>query len=285
MEAKEIVFSDWILSGGGSQGESYFNKSDKDVVLKLYHKGFPIQDIENEINLSEAVIACGVSCPGSGTLVRCGERYGIIFRRIRNKKSFCRAMADDPLCIEDMAGRLALMGRELHSKSSIGTPFVKSVDFYNDLMPYAKHLSEDEQRIMNKCLSLAREQDCDTLLHGDFHYGNVITDGEHDYFIDLGAFSCGNPLFDISMLYFVTHCSPEEVEMDLFHITVATAAKFWDAFKPIYFAPDCPSEEDIYIRLIPYLLLRCLFMIRDVGTEHIRPFVRQFSEDFKNYYE
>ena len=34
-----------------------------------------------------------------------------------------------------------------------------------------------------------------TCLHGDMHIGNVITDGMRDYWIDLGDFAYGNPLF------------------------------------------------------------------------------------------
>lgn len=38
-----------------------------------------------------------------------------------------------------------------------------------------------------------------TCLHGDFHIGNIITNGEKDYWIDLGDFAYGAPDFQTIM--------------------------------------------------------------------------------------
>lgn len=40
-----------------------------------------------------------------------------------------------------------------------------------------------------------------------------------DYMIDLGAFSYGNPLFDLSLFHIVTHLLPPGFTEHIYHIT------------------------------------------------------------------
>ncbi|MDO4950331.1 MAG: hypothetical protein Q4E55_09290, partial [Bacteroidales bacterium] len=101
-DAQVINPNEWVLVGAGSQGESYNHTTDNRKMLKLFNENIDPDAIIEEINLSRAIREVGVVCPAPGQLVKYGNRYGIIFERILNKKSFCRAIGDDSSCVDDM---------------------------------------------------------------------------------------------------------------------------------------------------------------------------------------
>lgn len=265
MEARNIDLGEWTLSGGGAQGESYNHNTNPNLLLKLFGENIDRDTIINELSLTQTVYENGVPCPLPGELVSYGNRLGIIFQRIQNKKSFCRAIADDPTCLPNMARRLAKMTRELHSKKSTDPRIPSVVDFFTDMLDSIPRIQGSMRAEMEKALEFARQNDTHTLLHGDFHYGNVITDGKNDYFIDLGAFSYGNPLFDISMLYFTAFFADEKTRVENFHITGEQTREFWKYFKPAYFGPDAKSDADLCHDMKPYFLIRTLFFEAAMG--------------------
>ena len=87
MEAIKISLSDYTLSGGGFNGESYDFKADPSVMLKLYFPG-KIQQPLDEMNLARKVYDMGIPTPEPGEYVVTEDgRYGIRFKRILGKKS------------------------------------------------------------------------------------------------------------------------------------------------------------------------------------------------------
>ena len=74
--------------------------------------------------------------------------------------------------------------------------------------------------------------------------------------IDLGGFGYGNKLFDVGTLFFSTNCSGEEMIIHLYHCDKATALRFWDGFKDIYF-PNM-SNEEVNKLMMPYAAMTAL---------------------------
>lgn len=268
MEAKLIDLSKWQLSGGGAQGESFFSPEDPLLMLKLFHESVPVDSVIEEITISKNVWEAGVPAVEPGQFVTDGKRYGIIFRRVQNKKSFCTAVSKDPSCLEDMAVRLADMGKALHSMKADKKVFSPVTAMYRNYLEIDKSMTPDEKKACEDILEhLEKEDKSCTLVHGDFHYGNVITDGVKDYFIDLGTFGWGNPDFDNSMMFFVTHLVTEEMSTGLYHIDCATARRYWDVYKDRYFGPGAPSDDELLKRYAPYLLLRVMFFEATMGRD------------------
>lgn len=272
----EININDWEQFGGGVQGDSFFSKTDPTVVLKLYSENISRHYVEHEFDFSQAVTDAGIKSPEAIEMVSCGKRWGIVFRRIQNKKSFSRLAGESPQSIKLLANRLASMAKELHSKPSEGTPFPGAVQFFKRILEENTLINDDMRAKMEKALAEVGAEDRNTLLHGDFHFGNAITDGQEDYFIDLGNLSYGNPNFDISMFYLVTHYGTEEVLQYNFHMNLSQAIEFWNEFKTAYYGKDVPDEE-LMPDLRNYLLLRTLWIQRDTGNA---PFCRLLMELF-----
>ena len=116
---------------------------------------------------------------------------------------------------------------------------------------------------------IAAAPDADTAIHGDLQFGNAIfteKDGVRtQYFIDLGDFCYGYPMFDIGMVYLCCCLNDESWTMEVNHMTNATAARFWDAFADEYFRSDrIPMDmEEVMKQVKIYAGLKTLIVERD----------------------
>ena len=103
MNPVKISLDDYVLSGGGANGESYDHKTDPGIMLKLYFPG-KIEQPLDEMKMARKVFELGIPSPEPGDYVVTEDgRYGIRFRRILGKKSFSRATGDNPELVGEYA--------------------------------------------------------------------------------------------------------------------------------------------------------------------------------------
>ena len=270
MNETRINLADYEPSGAGALGESYISKKDPNILLKLYSRE------REQMGLDEYERACkvysiGVPCPAPGELVRTGEGLlGIQFRRIVGKKSYARALSEHPERMEEYAARFAEECRRLHAIQPEPGLFPTAKEQCLTHIRLDKFLSDEEKAALARYVGGL--PDADTALHGDLHYGNIIfTDDGRQYFIDLGDFCTGSPLFDLAIVYRQTCLMPEPFIKENYHINAATARAFWRAFVPRYFGPDAVIEE-VEAMLEPYNTLRSLALEQSLGE--YRPAIR-----------
>ena len=198
MEVRKINRDAWTLAGGGAQGESYFSKTDNSLILKLFNDVTSLKYVEREVAAAKNIAAAGVPCPKIYEVVTANGRYGHIGQRINNKKSFARAAGDDPSMVPDLAARMAKLALKLHGTSSEGHNFRSFNQMLQTILDCHTTMTAEQKVPYEKCL--ASIPDTHTLLHGDFHFGNFITDGTNDYMIDLGFFGYGDPRHDLATI-------------------------------------------------------------------------------------
>ena len=260
MEPIKICLNDYVLSGGGANGESYDHKSDPSVMLKLYFPG-KIQQPLDEMKLARKVYDMGISTPEPGEYVVTEDsRYGIRFKRILGKKSYSRATADEPEKVMQFASEFAQMSLQLHATH------VDTMQFENVKERYYRLLEETPFFTIAEKDKLARfiadTPDEDTAIHGDLQYSNAIFVGDRRYFIDLGDFCWGNHLFDVGMVYLCCCLSDEAFIKEAFHMPKALAIRFWECFAPAYFGEGIPLK-DIEEMIRPFAGLKTLIVERD----------------------
>ena len=260
MEAIKISLNDYILSGGGFNGESYDHKTDPTIMLKLYFPG-KIQQPLDEMNLARKVYAMGIPTPEPGEYVVTEDgRYGIRFKRILGKKSYSRATGDNPEKVAQYAAEFAGMCKQLHSTHVDTSQFENVKDRYYRLLSENPFFSTAEKDKLARFI--ADTPDEDTAIHGDLQYSNAIFVDDKRYFIDLGDFCWGNHLFDVAMVYLCCYLSSEEFISETFHMPKSLAMKFWDNFAPVYFGDGIPPKE-IEELVRPYAGLKTLIIERD----------------------
>ena len=260
MEPIKISLKDYVLSGGGANGESYDHVSDPSVMLKLYFPG-KIQQPLDEMKLARKVYEIGIPTPEPGEYVVTEDgRYGIRFKRIVGKKSYSRATADEPEKVAVFAAEFAGMCRQLHATHVDPSEFENVKERYYRLLAENPFFTPAEKDKLAKFI--ADTPDEDTAIHGDLQYSNAIFVGDKRYFIDLGDFCWGNHLFDVAMVYVCCCLSDEAFISETFHMPKSLAIKFWEKFVPAYFGADVPVKEATEL-VSPYAGLKTLIIERD----------------------
>ena len=260
MEAIKISLDDYVLFGEGFNGESYDHKTDPTVMLKLYHPG-KIQQPRDEMILARKVYNMGIPTPKPGEYVVTEDgRYGIRFRRIPGKVSYARATGDHPEKVQQYAEEFAEMCLQLHSTHVDTTQFESVKERYYRLLTENPFFTTGEKDKIGKFI--ADVADTDTAIHGDLHFSNAIFTGSKRYFIDLGDFCYGHPLFDVGMLYLCCILDGEEYISEYFHMHKETAVQFWEAFAQVYYGKD-RSLKDIEEEIRPFAGLKTLIIERD----------------------
>ncbi len=262
MEPKLIDLNDYVRTGEGANGASYNHKTDPNIMLKLYFRNFEAAKLELEV--AQKVYAMGIPTPEPGDLVTDGKQVGIRFRRIEGKKSYSRACGDLPELAEEYGKEFAQLCKKLHSVHVDTTQFENVKDrLYKMLADNPFFTDEQKQKIHD---FIAAAPDADTAIHGDLQFGNGIfteKDGVRTpYFIDLGDFCYGYPMFDIGMVYLCCCLNDESWTMEVNHMTNATAARFWDGFAQEYFGKDADMEK-VMKEVKIYAGLKTLIVERD----------------------
>lgn len=259
---QRIDLNDYIRTGEGANGASYNHRTDPGIMLKLYFRNFEAARLELE--LARKVYDAGIPTPEPGDLVTDGEAVGIRFRRIDGKKSYSRACGDDPEHTEEYAREFAQLCRKLHATHVDTTRFENVKDrLYAMLRENPFFNDEEKQRLHD---FIAAQPDTDTAIHGDLQFSNGIfvdtPEGRKRYFIDLGDFCYGYPMFDLGMVYLCCCLNNEAWTMEQYHMSNAVARRFWEAFAREYWGPDADLDE-VEQMILPYAGLKVLIIERD----------------------
>ena len=258
-----MKIDDWTLSGGGMEGESYFSKSHPELILKVYPALRGEEFVENEFRQAREIGQCGISVPEALEITRFNGRPALISQRIPHKKSFCRLAGECPEMIPSLARRMAAMTRDLHSKApSCAGTFPSALGKYRSLLESNTVLDDADKLLVRDALDAIEADERETLLHGDLHFGNVITDGAADYFIDIGDVSTGHPNHDLAMFYITTHYGCDHSFDFLYHMKWPQALEFWEEFKTAYYGRPIDDRE-VYEQLRSYMLARSVWFKND----------------------
>lgn len=272
-----VDMSDYEYAGEGANGVSYNHRTDPLVMLKMYHPGKVRQPLD-EMLLARKVYAALIPSPEPGDYVTDGVRYGIRFRRIPHKQSFARAVGDHPEKVEQYAEQFARMCLSLHGTHVDTSVFERVKDRYARELAQNRFFTQAEK---DRLLGFIQDApDTDTAIHGDLQFGNALISGDHQYFIDLGDFGYGYPLFDVGMVYCTAYLSDPAFVWETFHMEPETAVRFWQIFAAVYFGSDRPLR-DIEDEVRPYAGLKTIIVERDMGKPmpSFRNALRQILQD------
>lgn len=257
-EPELIDINDYEESGDGFTAISYNHKGGHSMI-KLYNEFMPADEPIKELTTALKVMRMGISTPIPGRFVTDGKRFGSEYARILNKRSFARAISQNPEDLEKYARRFARMCKKFHSTPCNPSDFSSVVDFYHMIIAKSPIFKDDEKkRILKFVDSIPVELTC---LHGDLHIGNIITTGTDNYWIDLADFRYGNHMFDLGMFYFVCKCNTDELTQKLYHISNEQISRVWDIFIEEYFgAHTTEKHAEIESQIKPFAALKMVHL-------------------------
>lgn len=255
---REIDLNDYEVSGDGYTAVSY-NHKDGDTMMKLYAPFIAPEEVEKEKTVATRAFTLGVNTPLCIELVSYNGQMGITFERIKGKRSFARAISEEPEHIKEYVDLFTDAVMKLHHTECDTTLFNPVTKSFLHELEVAKDRFTDEEYL--KVENFIKENNKETTcIHGDLHTGNLlITENKDVLFIDMADFSYGNPNFDVATLYVMTNIISEERMLQLFHVNKKTMAEVWDLFvRKYYNVSDKEEIEKINEFIKPYAGVRIL---------------------------
>lgn len=274
IKAELIDLSDYVHAGEGANGESLNHKTDPTTMVKLYFDTMPLEPVFREVEAAQNVFEAGIPSPEPGCLVTDGKgRYGIRFKRLVDKVSIARAVANEPEKTEEYARIFAQMCRQLHSTVVDRAKFPDVKQQFLDMLAASPFHTDSEKAKIEALIK--GTPDTDTAVHGDLHFGNALIAGGKNYFIDLGEFGVGHPYFDLGMTTIIGNYNDEAFTRESFHMSGESAHKFWQAFAPEYFGEGMTADQAEEM-LRPYAVIKSLLIERNTGVKF--PFYHELLE-------
>ena len=227
---REVSIDGCKLLGRGAKGDVY--RYDDELVIKVFNQNNTYRDVEREIALSRKAFILGIPTAISFGIVSVGDRYGAMYELV-DSETISNCIARAPGQVESYAKGMADLAHVIHGISSDE----------NDGFPDAKERLRDyisggiacENEILaDQCMKLIDAlPQTNTLIHGDFHTGNVFLQKGEPLLIDMDRVSRGHPIAEISDLYYfyvvLGEDDPTVVEKFM-GFSYETAKQFFHAF-------------------------------------------------------
>ena len=216
----------------GGTGECY--RLSDDIILKLYYEDMPVKNIVNEKLGARSAFVAGVPTAISFMMVEVGNRKGVLYEMVQGK-TLSELVEAEPSRAFELGGMLAEIGKTLHT-AEVKADLPKATVPYRNALSMADYAPEATVRRISEFMDRIDKEI--HYVHGDFQSNNIIISPNGPMLLDMGDFSIGSPLLDISNLYFNLFESPEalaEGRNTFNRMTHEEALAFWRGFEHSYF--------------------------------------------------
>ena len=195
---RQVSIGECEMIGRGGNGTVY--RLDQETILKLYNEGTSLEKIALEKKYATAAFTAGLPCAIAYDTVQSGNQYGIVFELL-NAVPVGRAVNQDSSLIPEMGKAMGALLRQLHTTEMPSGVLPKMTDKMTAWIDYLeeKYIDHADAGLMRSVLAAIPEKN--TLVHADFHEGNVMLQGDELILIDLDDICTGNPLFDLIAHY------------------------------------------------------------------------------------
>ena len=198
---RQVSISGCEMIGRGGNGAVY--RLNPETILKLYNEGTSLEKIKQENDYATAAFTAGLPCAIAYDTVQSGNQYGIVFELL-NAVTVGKAVSANPDLIPQMGEAMGKLFKQLHTTQMPEGVLPKMTNKMNAWIDYLeeKYLTHEDADLFRSVLEAIPEKS--TLVHADFHEGNVMLQGNELILIDLDDICTGNPLYDL-ITHYMSH--------------------------------------------------------------------------------
>ena len=185
--------------GRGAKGDVY--RYDDELVIKVYNRNNTYSDVEREIAMARRAFILGVPTAISFGIVSVGDKYGAMYELV-DSETVSSCITCNPGQLETYAKMMAELAQTIHGTRV--TPEDGFPKVSERVRSYIEGgIGREDAALAEKVMSLVEAlPDTDTLLHGDFHTGNVFLQSGEPLLIDMDRLATGAPILELSDLYY-----------------------------------------------------------------------------------
>lgn len=287
-KSKKISVEGCDIIGRGACGECY--RIDDETIIKLYYGTVDLNLIEHEKALAKKAFVMGIPTAISYDIVEANGRTGVVYELIKSK-TLCELMRNDKDNLEEYIKMYADICKQVHAIHTHDPEIPSFKDANKEDIKLILGLSEEEKDLLNKFIDLV--PDGDSCIHGDLNINNIMVQDGECCLIDMGEFSTGTPMFDISRIVFsMKYANTKPGEMNSFYKMPSDEVTYiYNKFLELYFGTsDMTKIEKTKDGewLLPLAWFRCVTsmlknekwplekreMARDLLTNHLIPFIK-----------
>lgn len=216
------------LIGRGGNGAVY--RLDDETIVKVYDSSIhTIDTIQRARMVAQRLLALGIPCAIAFDVVHVGDGddLGLVFELL-DCKTVGAVIHEDPSKTHYWASKVADLLKLLHTTEVPDGMLPDTRDVCHGWVDdCAALLSQEEQDAMHKLYSALPARN--TLVHGDYHTGNILVQGDELLLIDVDDTALGDPVIDYAGL-FVTfeNVSTDERSLQMLGMTLEEAHAFYN---------------------------------------------------------
>lgn len=183
--------------GAGACGEVF--RLDDETIIKLYYPRVKKEEIEQEKALAKKAFVMGVPTAISYDIVEADGRTGVVYELIKSK-TIGELIRGDESHLEEYVDMYAAVCRQIHGIEAEPGQLPSFKDINRSDIPNVTGITEEERAYLHRFLDLVPDRmNC---LHGDLNINNIMVQNGECCLIDMGEFSTGTPMFDLSRILF-----------------------------------------------------------------------------------
>lgn len=269
---KEVSLAGCKIIGVGAKGEVY--RYNDETVIKLYNENTEYKDIEREQTIARAAFIAGIPTAISFGIIKVGNRYGSMFELLESK-SITSLIADNPRNVKLYAKMMADLAKSIHSTSAdkVNIKLPNYIDvvrtWVSDGIAY-----EDEDATKKISDMIDALPDNNTLIHGDFHTGNVMYHRGECLLIDMDRLSVSHPIVELcgAYMFYVGFWEVEKPIVDRYMtFSIETGREFFYEFMKEYLGSEDTQDVINKAALLSYvrLIRKCYIEGRNL-TDDVR---------------
>ena len=183
--------------GAGACGEVF--RLDDETIIKLYYPRVKKEESEQEKALAKKAFVMGVPTAISYDIVEADGRIGVVYELIKSK-TIGELIRGDEDHLEEYVDMYAAVCRQIHGIEAEPGQLPSFKDINRSDIPNVTGITEEERAYLHRFLDLMPDRmNC---LHGDLNINNIMVQNGECCLIDMGEFSTGTPMFDLSRILF-----------------------------------------------------------------------------------
>lgn len=226
--------------GRGGNGAVY--RLDAETIVKVYHNDTnSLEKVQASRVSAQKLMAYGIPVAIAFDVVKVvggeGLGYGLVYELL-DCKTVGELIHEDPSSAEKWAHEAAALLKLLHTTEVPEGTFPDARDSGHQWVEVAKDVlsKEDQARLHRLYDSLPAKN---TLVHGDFHTGNMMVQGGEIVLIDTDDVAQGDPIIDMAGLALTfEYITTDDRAMDTLRMTVDEMHRYYDALLKDYYGTD-----------------------------------------------